>query len=108
MAKNKNIKGIIDLSIYMSSNAMLIKSGLVKIDEFDKGPRKIFNYGHTFAHAIEKSSLHVDPTWYCGITRFVYSSCFAKDGISISEICQLQKKQIKAQLSSSQNMKILK
>jgi len=29
------------------------KRGYVERDEYDKGPRNIFNYGHTFGHAIE-------------------------------------------------------
>ena len=95
-AQNKNIKGIIDLSIYMSSNAMLIKSELVKIDEFDYGPRKIFNFGHTFAHAIEKSSVHEIPHGIAVLLGLYIALCFAKDGISSSDFCQLQKKQIKA------------
>ena len=109
LAKNKNIKGIIDLSIYMSSNAMLIKSGLVKIDEFDKGPRKIFNYGHTFAHAIEKSSIHEIPHGIAVLLGLYIALCFAKDGISISEFCQLQKKLIKALIeviTKYENLKI--
>ena len=95
-AQNKNIKGIIDLSIYMSSNAMLIKSELVKIDEFDYGPRKIFNFGHTFAHAIEKSSVHEIPHGIAVLLGLYIALCFAKDDISSSDFCQLQKKQIKA------------
>ena len=30
-----------------------IKKKIIEIDEFDSGIRKIFNYGHTFGHAIE-------------------------------------------------------
>ena len=30
-----------------------IKRGMIEIDEFDKGPRLVFNYGHTFGHALE-------------------------------------------------------
>ena len=30
-----------------------IKKGYVERDEFDQGPRNIFNYGHSFGHAIE-------------------------------------------------------
>ena len=26
---------------------------MIEIDEFDEGPRNIFNYGHSFGHAIE-------------------------------------------------------
>jgi 3-dehydroquinate synthase len=29
------------------------KRGYVERDEFDKGPRNVFNYGHSFGHAIE-------------------------------------------------------
>lgn len=30
-----------------------IKKKMIEIDEFDTGPRRIFNYGHSFGHAIE-------------------------------------------------------
>ena len=30
-----------------------IKRGYVERDEFDQGPRNVFNYGHSFGHAIE-------------------------------------------------------
>jgi 3-dehydroquinate synthase len=33
-----------------------IKGGMVAIDELDKGPRAILNYGHTIAHAIEAAA----------------------------------------------------
>lgn len=33
--------------------SLQIKKGLIEIDEFDKGERNKFNYGHTFGHALE-------------------------------------------------------
>jgi 3-dehydroquinate synthase len=33
--------------------SLLIKKKMIEIDEFDKGPRLVFNYGHSFGHAIE-------------------------------------------------------
>ena len=33
----------------------------IEIDEFDKGPRNIFNYGHSFGHAIERASNYNIP-----------------------------------------------
>lgn len=33
--------------------SLSIKKKMVEMDEFDKGPRNVFNYGHTFGHAIE-------------------------------------------------------
>lgn len=33
-----------------------IKKKMIEIDELDQGPRNIFNYGHTFGHAIETLS----------------------------------------------------
>ena len=30
-----------------------IKKEMIERDEFDEGPRKVFNYGHTFGHALE-------------------------------------------------------
>ncbi len=34
-------------------HSLEIKKGYVERDEFDQGPRNIFNYGHSFGHAIE-------------------------------------------------------
>ena len=41
-----------NISTYIQ-NSLQIKKKMVEIDEFDKGPRNVFNYGHTFGHAIE-------------------------------------------------------
>ena len=45
---NKNIM----TSLIIKS--LKIKKKFIEIDEFDKGPRLILNYGHTFGHALEK------------------------------------------------------
>ena len=37
-------------------DALLIKQRFIEVDEFDKGPRNIFNYGHSFGHAIESAT----------------------------------------------------
>ena len=36
--------------------SLQIKKKMVELDEFDSGPRRLFNYGHTFGHAIETVS----------------------------------------------------
>ncbi len=36
--------------------SLLIKKTYIEEDEFDRGPRNIFNYGHTFGHAIESAT----------------------------------------------------
>jgi len=37
------------------------KRSYVELDEFDQGPRNIFNYGHTFGHAIETLTNNIIP-----------------------------------------------
>ena len=37
----------------MISNSLKIKKSYIETDEFDNGRRQIFNYGHSFGHAIE-------------------------------------------------------
>ena len=37
-------------------NALLIKKRFIEVDEFDQGVRNIFNYGHSFGHAIEAAT----------------------------------------------------
>lgn len=36
--------------------ALLIKQRFIEVDEFDRGIRNIFNYGHSFGHAIETAT----------------------------------------------------
>ncbi|CAA6678749.1 MULTISPECIES: 3-dehydroquinate synthase [unclassified Lentimonas] len=35
--------------------SLAIKKAMIEIDEFDKGPRCVFNYGHSFGHALESA-----------------------------------------------------
>jgi 3-dehydroquinate synthase len=44
--------------VYHSLN---IKRGYVERDEFDQGPRNVFNYGHPFGHAIETLTDYAIP-----------------------------------------------
>ena len=37
-------------------DSLLIKRRLIEIDEFDRGPRNVMNYGHSFGHAIEAAT----------------------------------------------------
>jgi len=42
-------------------NSLLMKKKLIEIDEFDKGPRNVMNYGHSFGHAIESATNYAIP-----------------------------------------------
>ena len=48
----------IDTLIYKS---LQIKKAIIEIDEFDQGPRNVFNYGHTFGHALESVTNYSIP-----------------------------------------------
>lgn len=41
--------------------ALLIKQRYIERDEFDRGIRNIFNYGHSFGHAIESATHYAIP-----------------------------------------------
>jgi 3-dehydroquinate synthase len=41
--------------------SLQIKKPIIEADEFDKGPRNIMNYGHSFGHAIESATDFVIP-----------------------------------------------
>lgn len=38
------------------NKSLFLKKTMIERDEFDEGPRNMFNYGHTFGHAIESLS----------------------------------------------------
>ena len=46
---------------YFISNSLRIKKNTIEIDEFDTSVRHIFNYGHTFGHAIEAVTNYAIP-----------------------------------------------
>jgi len=41
--------------------SLLIKKSKIEIDEFDTGARQIFNYGHSFGHALESVTAYQIP-----------------------------------------------
>ena len=52
--------GKITLKNYIEK-ALLIKKEFIERDEFDKGIRNLFNYGHSFGHAIESATNFIIP-----------------------------------------------
>lgn len=42
-------------------NSLMVKRPMVELDEFDIGPRNIFNFGHSFGHALEKATNYEVP-----------------------------------------------
>ena len=38
-----------------------IKKAMIERDEFDRGPRNVFNYGHSFGHALESAADYTIP-----------------------------------------------
>jgi len=42
-----------DILASLIARSLEIKKGYIEIDEFDKNKRQVFNYGHSFGHAIE-------------------------------------------------------
>ena len=43
------------------ARSLEIKKGYVELDEFDKNERQVFNYGHSFGHAIESLTNYTIP-----------------------------------------------
>ena len=52
-----------DYSMMMKriQRSLVIKKEYIEKDEFDKGPRLVFNYGHSFGHAIEAATDYAIP-----------------------------------------------
>ena len=46
---------------YFIRNSLRIKKAIIEIDEFDQSIRHIFNYGHTFGHALEAITHYAIP-----------------------------------------------
>jgi len=43
------------------ARSLEIKKAMIEVDEFDQGPRAVFNYGHSFGHAIEAATNNAVP-----------------------------------------------
>jgi 3-dehydroquinate synthase len=43
------------------ARSLAIKKAMIERDEFDAGPRNVFNYGHTFGHALEVATQYAVP-----------------------------------------------
>ena len=43
------------------AESLQIKKRVIEVDEFDKGERNLFNYGHTFGHALESITNYAIP-----------------------------------------------
>ncbi|MCA6439606.1 MAG: 3-dehydroquinate synthase [Chitinophagaceae bacterium] len=61
--KNDFEKLLVNRSLlpYYIHNSLRIKKKIIELDEFDTSLRHIFNYGHTFGHAIEAITSYAIP-----------------------------------------------
>lgn len=50
-----------DVMLGFVRDSLLMKQKLIEVDEFDRGPRNIMNYGHSFGHAIEAATNFAVP-----------------------------------------------
>lgn len=54
-----------DLLNRLIVRSLQIKKAMIEIDEFDTGPRNVFNYGHSFGHALESAIDYAVPHGVC-------------------------------------------
>ena len=63
MVEKLGDKALVDDSVLSGfiARSLEIKKKMIEVDEFDQGPRAIFNYGHSFGHAIEAATENAVP-----------------------------------------------
>ena len=61
--KSDYARSLIDKSVMrdLVLRSLQIKHAMIEKDEFDRGPRQVFNYGHSFGHAIESLTSYRIP-----------------------------------------------
>jgi len=76
-----------EVLIKMIYDAVKVKAKVVEADEKEKGERRLLNFGHTFAHAIEKHGgfLHGEAV---SIGMFLAAKVSEKMGMISSEECE--------------------
>src|SRR5581483_3202456 len=52
----ENILSDDSVMLHYIRRSLDIKKRIIEIDEFDRGPRNVMNYGHSFGHAIESAT----------------------------------------------------
>ena len=72
------------LLTYYIHRALEIKKPYIEEDEFDRGRRNVFNYGHSFGHAIEAATNFAVPhgiavTMGMDMANFVAMRCYGYD-----------------------------
>lgn len=80
-----NNKSLLEEVIYES---IKIKADVVEQDEHEKGERKKLNFGHTFAHAIEKSSRRYNHGEAVAIGMVTAAQIAQKIGCLLPEDCE--------------------
>ncbi|WEK19662.1 MAG: hypothetical protein P0Y49_00640 [Candidatus Pedobacter colombiensis] len=61
MAVHQEILKDVSIIVPFIKESLLVKKAIIEIDEFDTNIRHIFNYGHTFGHAIEAITNYAIP-----------------------------------------------
>ena len=61
--KNNYKTALFDRSVIrnMIARSLAIKKSYIEVDEFDQNKRQVFNYGHSFGHAIESLTNYTIP-----------------------------------------------
>jgi 3-dehydroquinate synthase len=84
-----------------------IKKEYIEKDEFDKGPRLIFNYGHSFGHAIEAATNFTIPHGIAvSIGCDMANYCAFRLGISTEKIWKSMSSTLKANYYNYKTVKI--
>ena len=84
-----------------------IKKEYIEKDEFDKGPRLIFNYGHSFGHAIESATNFEIPHGIAvSIGCDMANNCAYRLGISTETIWKSMSPSFKANYQGYETMDI--
>ena len=81
------IKADQDFLLHFISLAHSIKKVFIETDEFDTGPRKKLNLGHTFGHAFEVLSSYSIPHGVSVLLGILYSE-FLSSPTSFERYCQ--------------------
>ena len=84
-----------------------IKKEYIEKDEFDKGPRLIFNYGHSFGHAIETATNFAIPHGIAvSIGCDMANYCAFRLGISTEQIWRSMSPTFRANSQGFETVKI--
>jgi 3-dehydroquinate synthase len=104
MANSQNLKNDAEILTKLITLSLSCKKYFIEEDEFDKGVRKLLNFGHSFGHAIEKTSNFAIPHGVAVMIGMIAATCHedaakTSESLLLKNICLQYLNEVRTEIS---------